>query len=85
MTNRKNPPLSIIEKAEVKKVIDEIRPKLKADGGDIEFIDVNKEGVVQVKLKGSCAGCPMSQMTVQFGVKRYLKERIPQIKEIVVV
>ena len=72
-------------KTEVEKVIKEIRPNLQADGGDIEFIDVDKDGVVKVKLKGACAGCPMSQMTVQWGVERYLKTRIPRVKRVVVV
>jgi len=72
-------------RAEVEKVIGEIQPSLRADGGDIELVDVDKSGVVKVKLKGACAGCPMSQMTIQFGVERYLKERIPQVKRVEVV
>ena len=70
-------------KDEVQKIIDEIRPYLVADGGDIELIDVNDEGTVKVKLKGACAGCPMSQMTLQLGVERYLKSRVPQVKKVV--
>jgi len=72
-------------KAEVEKVIGEIQPSLRADGGDIELVDVDKDGVVKVKLKGACAGCPMSQMTIQFGVERYLKAKIPQVKKVEVV
>jgi Fe-S cluster biogenesis protein NfuA len=56
----------------------EIAPNLQADGGDIEFIDV-KDGVVKVKLTGTCAGCPMSKMTLQWGVERVLKEKIPGV------
>jgi Fe-S cluster biogenesis protein NfuA len=63
---------------QVKEVLDEIRPGLQADGGDIEFIGVN-DGIVKVKLKGACAGCPMSTMTVQWGVEQRLKKRIPEI------
>ncbi len=70
-------------KDEVEKLISEIRPRLVADGGDIELVDVDKEGVVKVKLKGACAGCPMSQMTLQLGIERYLKSRIPQVKKVV--
>ena len=70
---------------EVESALKEIRPNLQADGGDIELVDVDKDGVVKVKLKGACAGCPMSQMTVQWGVERYLKSKIPQVKKIVVV
>ena len=62
----------------VKKVLEEIRPGLQADGGDIEFIAVDN-GIVKVKLKGACAGCPMSTMTVQWGVEQRLKKAIPEI------
>lgn len=72
-------------KMEVEEAIKEIRPHLKADGGDIELIDVDEEGIVKVKLKGACAGCPMSQMTLQFGVERYLKKKIPEVKKVVTV
>jgi len=72
-------------KAEVEKVIEEIQPHLRADGGDIELVDVDEEGVVKVRLKGACLGCPMSQMTLQFGVERYLKNKIPQVKKVVTV
>ena len=63
---------------QVKQVLDEIRPNLQADGGDIELVGV-EDGVVKVRLKGSCAGCPMSQMTLTFGVEKVLKERIPEV------
>jgi Fe-S cluster biogenesis protein NfuA len=66
---------------QVKKVLDEIRPNLQADGGDIELVGV-EDGVVKVRLKGSCAGCPMSQMTLTFGVEKVLKERIPEVKRV---
>ena len=66
---------------QVKKVLDEIRPNLQADGGDIELVGV-EDGVVKVRLKGSCAGCPMSQMTLTFGVEKVLKERIPEVPRV---
>jgi len=72
-------------RVEVEKAIAEIQPYLKADGGDIELVEVDEEGVVKVKLKGSCMGCPMSQMTLQWGVERYLKNKIPQVKSVVAV
>lgn len=72
-------------KAEVEKAIKEIRPNLRADGGDIELVDVTEDGIVKVKLKGACAGCPFSMMTLQFGVERYLKTKVPQVKKVVVV
>ena len=65
-------------KKEVEKVIQEIRPHLQADGGNIELVDV-KDGVVKVRLTGACAGCPMSKMTLQWGVERSLKKKIPSI------
>ena len=68
-------------KEEVEKVLEEIRPSLQADGGDIELVDV-EDGVVKVRLKGSCAGCPMSQMTLAFGVERVLKEKLPEVKRV---
>jgi len=70
-------------KDEVEKLINEIRPQLIADGGDIELVDVDKDGVVKVKLKGACAGCPMSQMTLQLGVERYLKSKVPKVKRVI--
>ncbi|MEM2111000.1 MAG: NifU family protein [Candidatus Bathyarchaeia archaeon] len=73
-------------KAEVERALKEIRPNLQADGGDIELVDVNDEnGVIKVKLKGACAGCPMSQMTILWGVERYLKAKVPQVKQVLVV
>lgn len=66
----------------VEAVLDEIRPALQADGGDVELVDVTKEGVVRVKLVGACAGCPMSTMTLAFGIERTLKERMPEIKRV---
>lgn len=68
-------------KEQVEKVLEEIRPNLQADGGDIELVDV-VDGIVKVRLKGACAGCPMSQMTLAFGVERVLKERIPEVKKV---
>jgi len=65
----------------VQKVIQELRPNLQADGGDIELLGVEK-GVVKVKLKGACAGCPMSTMTIQWGVERFLKKKIPEIVKV---
>jgi len=72
-------------RAEVEKVIKEIQPSLRADGGDIELVDVTEDGTVKVRLKGACAGCPFSMMTLQFGVERYLKARVPQVKRVIVV
>lgn len=68
---------------EVKKVLEEVRPSLQADGGDIELVDVNeKDGIVKVRLQGACVGCPMSQMTLQDGISRVLKNKVKGFKEI---
>ncbi len=59
-----------------------IRPTLQADGGDVELLDV-KEGVVSLKLTGSCGGCPMSTMTLKNGIERIIKHEVPEIKSVV--
>jgi len=66
----------------VEEVLNKIRPALKADGGDVELVDV-KDGIVSVKLTGHCAGCPMSTMTLKNGIERLLKEEIADVKEVV--
>ena len=71
-------------KEKIEAALDKIRPALQADGGDVEFIDV-KDGVVKLKLKGACGGCPMASMTIKHGIERILKERIPEVKEVVAV
>ena len=70
-----------MDKAEVQKALNDVRPQLQMDGGDVELVDV-KDGVVKVKLKGHCAGCPMSQMTVKYGVEMYLKKKVPGVKAV---
>lgn len=70
-------------KQEVEEQLNDIRPALQADGGDIELVDVDeKTGIVQVKLLGACAGCPMSQMTLQMGVERILKNKVPGVTKV---
>jgi Fe-S cluster biogenesis protein NfuA len=71
----------MISKTEVAKTLEEVRPHLQADGGDVELVDV-VDDVVKVRLKGACAGCPMSQMTVKWGVENYLKKKIPGVKSV---
>ena len=70
-----------MSEAEVKQAIEEVRPHLQVDGGDVEFVDY-KDGVVKVKLLGHCAGCPMSQMTIKWGVEQYLKKKVPAVKAV---
>lgn len=66
---------------EVEKALDEMRPNLQADGGNVELVDF-RDGVVKVKLTGACAGCPMSHMTLQWGVEQFLKKRFPEILKV---
>lgn len=70
-------------KEKVQEVLEQIRPQLQADGGDVELVDVSDEGVVTVKLKGACAHCAGAMMTLKFGIERILKEKIPEVKEVV--
>lgn len=67
----------------VEDALNQIRPALQADGGDIELVDVNEnEGVVKVRLVGACSGCPMSTMTLRNGVEQILKRFVPELKRL---
>ncbi len=66
---------------QVQQVLDQIRPRLQADGGDVQLVSV-EDGVVKVRLQGACAGCPMSIMTLKNGIERILKQQIPEVKEV---
>ncbi len=68
-------------KAKVQEALDKIRPKLQADGGDVELVEII-DGVVKVRLQGACAGCPMSQMTLKNGIEAFLKKEIPDVKSV---
>lgn len=70
-------------KEQVAAAIEDIRPNLQADGGDIDLVDVTEDGTVTVRLTGACGSCPMSLMTLKHGVERYLKDKIPAVKEVV--
>ena len=69
-------------KEKVEKALNEIRPYLQADGGDLELVEVTDDGVVKVRLKGACCGCPMSQMTLSQGVGRELMKMVPEVKKV---
>jgi Fe-S cluster biogenesis protein NfuA len=68
----------------VEEVLDKIRPVLVRDGGNVELVNVN-DGIVEVKLTGACAGCAMSTMTLKMGIEKFLKQEIPEVKEVVAV
>jgi len=65
-------------------VLEQVRPALLADGGDVRLVDVN-DGVVKLKLTGACHGCPMASITLKNGIERVLKEQVPEVKEVVAV
>jgi Fe-S cluster biogenesis protein NfuA len=67
----------------VQSVINLIRPAVQADGGDIELVDVSPQGVVQIRFHGACHGCPSSTMTLQMGIERNLRERVPEVRQVV--
>ncbi|MBQ3921078.1 MAG: NifU family protein [Firmicutes bacterium] len=67
---------------QIKALIEDIRPALQRDGGDVEFVDYTEDKIVLVRLQGHCAGCPYSQMTVKMGIQEYLQEQIPEIKAV---
>lgn len=69
-------------KQRIEDALDKVRPSLQADGGDVELIDVDEEGVVKVKLTGACGGCPMSQMTLKMGIEKVLKQNVPEVNRV---
>ena len=69
-------------KEKIEKVLEEIRPTLKADGGNVELVDVTEDGIVKVRLTGTCGNCPMSTYTLKVGIEQKLKELIPEVKSV---
>jgi len=69
-------------KERVEKILEQIRPSLQFDGGDVELVEVTEDGVVKVKLTGACGSCPFATMTLKAGIERILKQEIPEIKEV---
>ena len=67
----------------VQKVINLIRPGVQADGGDIELVAVSGDGVVQIRFHGACQGCPSRNMTLQFGIERSLREKVPEVTDVI--
>ncbi|MBN1945850.1 MAG: NifU family protein [Bradymonadales bacterium] len=65
----------------IQAILEEIRPALQADGGDVEFVDY-ADGIVQVKLTGACSGCPMSTWTLKAGIENRLRKELPEIKAV---
>jgi len=73
-----------LDENKVKETLDLIRPRLQADGGDVEFISA-ADGVVKVRLTGACGGCPMATMTLKAGIERALKELVPEVRRVLAV
>ncbi len=69
----------------VREVIESIRPALQAHGGDVELVSTDDDNRVKVRLQGACQGCPGAQMTMRLGIERILRERVPQVKEVLAV
>jgi Fe-S cluster biogenesis protein NfuA len=67
----------------IKNALEDVRPTLQADGGDVEFISLAEDGTVSLKLTGACGGCPMAQMTIKMGIENYLKKEVPEVTAVV--
>ncbi|MGD8228136.1 MAG: NifU family protein [Desulfobacteraceae bacterium] len=66
----------------IEDALNKVRPSLQADGGDVEFVEVDENGVVKLRLTGACGGCPMSQMTLKMGIEKILKQNVPEIDRV---
>lgn len=69
-------------KERVESALESIRPALRADGGDVELLEVTDDGRVKVRLTGACGSCPMSQMTLKMGIEERIREAVPEIVEV---
>ena len=69
----------------VREVIESVRPALQGHGGDIELVQTDDDNTVRVRLQGACQGCPGAAMTMRMGIERILRERVPEVKEVVAV
>jgi len=74
----------LIMREKIEAALEQIRPALLADGGDVQLVDVSN-GVVKVKLSGACGGCPMATITLRQGIERVLKEQVPEVKEVIAI
>jgi len=67
----------------VLEALQEVRPMLQADGGDVELVSVSDDGVVKVRMQGACGDCPGATMTIQWTIERHLKEKVPEVTQVV--
>jgi Fe-S cluster biogenesis protein NfuA len=70
---------------QVEAALKKVRPMLQHDGGDVELVDVTDDGVVQVRLKGACGGCPMATLTLKNGIEKILKEQVPSVTQVIAI
>ena len=68
---------------QIKSALENVRPSLQADGGDVEFVSVSEDGEVSVRLTGACGNCPRAHITLKMGIEAYLKKEIPQVSSVV--
>lgn len=73
----------MISKEKVEEVLDLVRPSIQSDGGDVELIKIREDNVIEVRLKGACGTCPMATITLKAGIERVLKDKIPEVKEVI--
>lgn len=70
-------------KEKVEEALNKVRPHLLADGGNVELVEVSEDGIVKVRLTGACGSCPMSTMTLQYGVKKAIMDTVPEVKDVI--
>ena len=75
----------MIAKEKIESILAKVRPSIQADGGDVELINIREDNVIEVRLKGTCNGCPMATLTLKAGIERLIKEEIPEAKEVIAV
>jgi Fe-S cluster biogenesis protein NfuA len=81
MSNETEPNSDLYQR--VAKVIDDVRTYIQADGGDIDLVGVEEDGTVKVRLRGACAGCPHAAVTLKGGIERAVRQKVPEIREVV--
>lgn len=71
--------------AKINSAIDEVRPYLRKDGGDVDLVEITGDMIVKVRLKGACEGCPFSEMTLKAGIEQAIRNKVPEMKELIAV
>jgi Fe-S cluster biogenesis protein NfuA len=71
--------------AKINSAIEEVRPYLRTDGGDVELVEITEDMIVKVRLKGACDGCPFSEMTLKAGIEQAIRNKVPEMKELIAV